>query len=365
MLQQITLALLIAAASPSVEMPELGQMRLDQVQYVETHNSYHLAPDAELLAWLLRGSYADGEWTGPRLARAIDYSNLPLTTQLDRGIRAFELDVHDDPAGDRFVRPGYIQRLRAAGITPRQPWDSSGAMRRPGFKTIHKADYDPRSTCPVFADCLRAIGEWSRAHPGHVPLLLMIEVKRDRRSKCVGLCADGWRRLEGELVHGLGRERIFAPAGIGPTWPTIDALRGRVLVFLLDAEDSARSYRAAVGDHGLLFTGPRPGKGVPLADTGERWAILPRSDDPRIATARARGMLVYTRADAETEQARAGDTTTRDRALASGAQIVSTDYPVPDPRFSGYAVRFAGGRFVRCNPVTGGACRPVRAATLE
>ena len=61
-----------------------------------------------------------------------------------------------------------------------------------------------------------------------------------------------------------------------------------------------------------------------------------------------------TRADADTVEARANDTSTRDAALASGAQWVSTDYPVPN-----YGVGFAttyfaeipGGTVARCNPV--------------
>ena len=55
------------------------------------------------------------------------------------------------------------------------------------------------------------------------------------------------------------------------------------------------------------------------------------------------GFLVRTRADADTRQARAGDVTQRDKALASGAQFISTDYREPDRRFSDYSVRFPGG----------------------
>ena len=40
------------------------------------------------------------------------------------------------------------------------------------------------------------------------------------------------------------------------------------------------------------------------------------------------------------------------RALASGAQCVSTDFPDPDPRFSDYAVKLPGGVVARANPVS-------------
>ena len=59
-----------------------------------------------------------------------------------------------------------------------------------------------------------------------------------------------------------------------------------------------------------------------------------------------------TRSDADTKEGRSGDTTRRDAALRSGAQIVSTDYPWFEPaRWTGYAVSLPGHETVRCNPV--------------
>jgi hypothetical protein len=49
-----------------------------------------------------------------------------------------------------------------------------------------------------------------------------------------------------------------------------------------------------------------------------------------------------------------GDLTQRDAALASGAQIVSTDYPVPGAASrwgSDYVAQLPGGAPARCNPV--------------
>jgi hypothetical protein len=67
------------------------------------------------------------------------------------------------------------------------------------------------------------------------------------------------------------------------------------------------------------------------------------------------GFLVRTRADADTVEARANDTERRDRALASGAQIISTDYPAPDFRFSDYHVRLPDKAVARVNPISGPA----------
>jgi hypothetical protein len=73
----------------------------------------------------------------------------------------------------------------------------------------------------------------------------------------------------------------------------------------------------------------------------------------------AQGYLVRTRSDSDTVEARSGSTTARDAAIDSGAQWVSTDYPVPNPDFgTGYFVAIPGGMPARCNPLNAGpACR--------
>lgn len=77
-------------------------------------------------------------------------------------------------------------------------------------------------------------------------------------------------------------------------------------------------------------------------------------DSARIRGFVERGFLVRTRADIPVVEARSGDTTRRDAALASGAQYVSTDYPEPSPFEAAYRVALpcADGRPARCNPVS-------------
>ena len=79
----------------------------------------------------------------------------------------------------------------------------------------------------------------------------------------------------------------------------------------------------------------------------------PVRDFDRIQRLVKAGYLVRTRADADTKQSRANDPSQRQKALASGAQFVSTDYPEPDRRFSEYQVRLPGGVVARVNPVSG------------
>src|SRR5688572_4412767 len=80
-------------------------VRLNQLQLLGTHNSYHVAPAPPMLAKL-----------GAR-SRDIEYSHRPLAEQLSQlGIRKFELDVFADPRGERFARPAAFRMVR--GLDP-------------------------------------------------------------------------------------------------------------------------------------------------------------------------------------------------------------------------------------------------------
>jgi hypothetical protein len=96
----------------------------------------------------------------------------------------------------------------------------------------------------------------------------------------------------------------------------------------------------------ILFTNADPGS--PDAAFVER----NEGSAAEIADLVRRGYLVRTRTDRDTIQARRNDTSRRDETMASGAQILSTDYPASEPaRWTGYAVSLPGGAVARCNPV--------------
>lgn len=83
------------------------------------------------------------------------------------------------------------------------------------------------------------------------------------------------------------------------------------------------------------------------SQTGADDAVFAVRDDPadvEIASNLAAGMIVRTRADADL----ATSVTERERALASGAQVVSTDFPPSEPQAgTGYVVQFRGGFLAR------------------
>lgn len=338
-------------------------VRLNQVQVLGTHNSYHVQGGPSLFS-LLRAF--DEE-----LAKSLEYTHAPLPQQFGaQGIRQIELDVFADPDGGLYSTPAGQRIVRQFGLPPDAPYDPTGIMRRPGFKVLHVQDIDFRSRCLTLVLCLRSIRSWSDAHPRHLPVMVLIEAKDDPIPdpgfgfvvpRPIG--RPELDALDREIRSVFGRRDLITPddvrgrratleqAVLTDGWPTLGKARGRVL-FALDNEGEERDFYVA-GHPSLqgrvLFTSSPPGQPeaafVKLND--------PIVDQARIRDVVRRGYVVRTRADADTVQARTGDTRMRQAALGSGAQWVSTDYPVPDPRFgTGYSVAIPGGAPGRCNPVS-------------
>ena len=63
--------------------------------------------------------------------------------------------------------------------------------------------------------------------------------------------------------------------------------------------------------------------------------------------------MVHTFADADTKEARANNLGRLDRALASGAQVISTDFIQADPRISKYEARLHSGHVGQCDALFG------------
>jgi hypothetical protein len=104
----------------------------------------------------------------------------------------------------------------------------------------------------------------------------------------------------------------------------------------------------------------------PASTPGQPDAAFIEFQDPRAPEAAVipdlvrQGYLVRTRADNPVTTPTSRDVTQRDAAFASGAQIVSTDYPVPGEAArwgSDYVAQLPGGALARCDPVrTTSAC---------
>ena len=331
------------------------QVRLNEIQVLASHNSYHVEPEPTLLDALKAfvGQQAEG----------FEYTHRPLAEQFDAGVRQIELDVFVDvPEGGHFAHPALVPVL---GLAPPDP-----ALTTPGLKVLHVQEVDYRSTCPTFVQCLTQVRAWSDAHPDHLPITIQIEAKDGTiPDPGVGFVTPlPWRAadfgtLEAEIGSVFGADRVLSPADVRGRaatladavrtgrWPTLDRARGQVMFVLDDTGAKRDAYRAQVPDLAdrSVFVD------VPETDPDAAVMVVndPVGSADRIRELVEAGFIVRTRADADTVQARSGDTTQRDAALASGAQYVSTDYVWPDERFgTGYVVDLPGDGAARCNPVT-------------
>ena len=358
-------------SATDLEFPALASLRLNEVQYIGTHNSYHIEPDQSVDLMLLVNKYGHGsDWPAPRLVRSLAYSHWPLEAQLSLGIRALELDVYADPVGGRYAEPGIYKSIAKNGLIPDVPYDPDGLMKQAGFKVLHMQDIDVRSNCKLFSQCLSIINSWSERVSNHVPLIILIEPKQtprvavdDSYTPVEPLEFTG-QALEEEILSVIPLNRIVTPDDIRHNhaslrravkqqgWPYLSELAGKMLFILIDSDKPTENYAGAdrTLNNKLMFA--HIGASAP----GSAFAMYtkPKKEKHRlkIAGALVDGYLVYTRADANTEEARLNDTSRQGFAFRSGAHIISTDYPFPDYRFSEYQTRFENGKFVRCNPLT-------------
>src|SRR5262249_365233 len=107
-----------------------ADVRLNQIQVIGTHNSYHLRAHQSCCTLLAQRF--------PQQAQGLDYSHAPLPDHLSRlGIRQIELDCFADPLGGLYAEPRGVKWAAAAGLPPVPNHDPEGKLRLPGFKVMH------------------------------------------------------------------------------------------------------------------------------------------------------------------------------------------------------------------------------------
>jgi hypothetical protein len=301
-------------------------LRMNQIQVVATHNSYHVMPPAELLN-IVKQAYPD--------AVTWEYSHAPLDVQLNRGLRSFELDL--------------------------QKTDQ-------GYEVFHVPTFDAVSTCPDFKGCLMVLREWSGAHPQHVPVITLMELKHDdvpqAKTKTYRWESDDLDALDKGLLAIFAPDELITPDDVrgeyatlteavkAGNWPTLAQSRGKCMFVLHTGGVNAVNYtKDAPSCEGrpmfMQGSGDKPYDAV-FVDNNPM--------DPVVTERVKAGFIVRTRADANLQEGRANDTARRDAALASGAHIVSTDFPRGEAHpETGYTVRLPDGVAARLNPVTGPA----------
>jgi len=292
------------------------------------------------------------------------YSHLPIEQQLDRGLRSLEIDVVYDPHGGLYAHPAGLE-IEKQNHLPSREYDPQGLMNKPGLKVIHVPDIDFRSNVYTFQQELTLLKMWSNAHPHHLPIAITMNAKDDGLKEpgfvqpllFDAVAFDGW---DSEILKGLGREKLIVPddvrgqyamleaAVLAHAWPKLSQARGKFF-FILD--ETGQKMETYISGHPslkgrVMFANASEGR----PEAAFRIVNEPKKDWAYIQYLVRSGYYVRTRADADTKEARTRDYTRWRAALISGAQVISTDYYVPDARLgTGYSVKLPGGQPGRWN----------------
>lgn len=349
------------------------ELKLNQIQVIASHNSYHLRTDKAVLRFL-NNLYKMHLMPKDLNPKGIDYTNASLTDQLEKyGVRGLELDVNNDPTGGRFAD----RRGLAWVWKPHRSKDPE--MMQPGFKLIHITDFDFNSTNATFKGAIAEIKKWSDAHPDHLPVFINVEIKTEatgdiihqlhKLAKSAPFDSAAAEALDKEVksVFGDDLKGVITPdqvrgnyvsleqAVLAGHWPTLREARGKV-VFIIDAGGNSREvYKKGHPSYAgrAMFVYSEPG-------TPEAAFVIcndPHTDFARIQQCVRQGYIVRSRCDGETVEARKGDYEPMNKAMSSWAQILSTDYYRPDARagtkgWSNYQVRFPHGERARVDSIS-------------
>lgn len=344
--------------SPTTIAPD-DDLKLNQIQAIGTHNSFHVAADAKERALLASLS--------PEQAAQREYTHKPLPVQLEtEKVRQIELDIFADSKGGLYADPVFRRDAKLG------PYDVP-AMAKPGIKVLHEQDVDYHSVCPTLVICLTEVRTWSDAHPQHVPVAINIQFKDGPlifnvpgQAVPEKFMVPELDAMDREILSVFPRDRIITPDDVrgsrgtlnqavrADAWPTLGESRGKVIFLMINAEPYRSRYLAGHPNlqGRILFTNAPPGQ----PDSSYVGVDDPVAEGPIIDSLVKQGYLVRTRADEPGKQGKTDDTTVRDAALASGAQWISTDYPGPvgakEEYGTDYKVELPGFHAARCNPVT-------------
>ena len=296
-------------------------LRLNHVQAKGTHNSDHIEPPL-----LLDPSFR--------------YTHQSLDVQLsDQGVRQFEMDLH----------------LR----------------RNEGFEVFHIPIIDKDTTCRMFVDCLRLVKDWSDENPFHMPVLIWLEPKDEDADFLVPSLIPifgHYDEMEAEILSVWPEERILTPDDVrrdhetlpeaiaAEGWPTLGALRGRVIFSMLDSDKHREAYtRDAPALEGrLLF--------VDADEATDPSAALfkinnAQSDSEEVRSLVEAGFIVTSNVDG-VEQDDQDNAAKLEASLEAGVHYLSSNFPAPVHGRT-YWFDMPNGEPARCNPVYGtDSCMP-------
>src|SRR5271156_5872074 len=194
-------------------------VHLNQIQVIGSHNSYHAGFAASERKYM--------EMKNPKALRSLDYHHAPLADQLSGGVRQVEIDVFADPEGGRFAHPAIVQQVAAAGLPADPDFDPKHEMDKPGFKVMHIQGVDERSTCHTFVACLKDVRTWSKQHPRHLPIFILVETKEDtpremqNAVKALPFTSATFDALDAEILSVFKPEEMITPDEVRGNAPTL------------------------------------------------------------------------------------------------------------------------------------------------
>jgi len=333
-------------------------LRMNQIQLIGTHNSYHIAPHPVVLRVIRRFK--------PSEARYIAYTHPSLSDQLTRlNLRHFEIDIFNDKQGGAFAYPRGARLVKIRNWRAAHPEFDSDAMATPGFKVLEYPDFDFRSNTPTVKAALREWSSWSRQHSLHLPIMILIETEKSAAGKPSNEMStfdtSDFEELEKEILQVLDPDQIITPDEVRGSyetlnqairkkgWPLMGDCRGRFL-FALDnpGEERVNYLKLHPQLRGALLFVSSP--------ANEPESAFLKMNDPinnhtEIQQRVGEGYLIRSRADADLVEGRANDHQRRNHAFSSGAHYISTDFPEARPEFSGYVVRWENEQVGRLNPL--------------
>jgi hypothetical protein len=342
----------LLVASLAIFNPGSDNVHINKIQVIGSHNSYKVAIDPHLFKVFSQKDSAS--------ASKIDYEHIPVTQQLDLGLRNLEIDVYADAKGGKYAHPRGLEWAKEQA-----PFDEKKELDQPGFKVFHIQDLDFRSDFLTLKGGLEKLKQWSQAHPDHTPVFITMEAK-DNKIPGAGFSdpepfsAATFDELDQVILSTLGKDHLIVPdqvkgkyktleeAVLNDNWPTLKKARGK-FIFMLDQK--AEKMEIYIKGHPslsgrVLFANALPGRAEAAM------MILNDANNPEITKLVKKGYIIRTRADSDTQEARRNDFSHFEAACKSGAQIITTDYYKKSTHFkSDYQVSFNDGKYFRLNPL--------------
>ena len=330
-------------------------MTLNHIQLIGSHNSYKQRIEPPLMSILLAKDSG---------VLSLDYEHVSIREQLELGLRGLEIDVVHDPVGGRYSDPLGLSLLAQKNVVP-LAYDTSNQLSKGGLKVLHVPDVDFRSHCLTFKNCLQEVKDWSRSNPDHVPVIITINPKdsggdKPGFTKVLPFTLAVLDSLDREILDIFSLNELITPEvvqGESATlreaittrgWPPLESCKGKIL-FVLDAgADITQLYLQNSLKRKPMF---------PNVDEQHPCAGFFVMNDPKkqlleIQQKVKQGFMVRTRADADTREARTLDYSRLEAAIASGAQLISTDYYLRKLSPSGkFQITLKDGKYQSCNPV--------------